>query len=101
MKRTKVKALSNRNRVSNLGNDKAKIKAKGSAKVKDKAKVMNNGVVILELNSRIKVKTKKGSRRKTVLNSSLKAKIWELSSLPILSGTSLRRSAGRLGVKVK
>lgn len=64
MKRTKVKALSNTNRVSNLGNAKAKakIKAEGSARVK----VMNNGVADPARNSKMKVKTKKGSRRKTV-----------------------------------
>jgi len=68
MKRTKVKALSNTNRVSNLGN--AKIKTKGNAKAKAKGsarvKVMNNGVADPARNSKMKVKTKKGSRRKTV-----------------------------------
>jgi len=72
MKRTKVKALSNTNRVSNLGN--AKIKTKGNAKAKAKikakgsarVKVMNNGVADPARNSKMKVKTKKGSRRKTV-----------------------------------
>ncbi len=68
MKRTKVRALSSRSSPD---------KVEDRVKARDRAKAMSNGVATPEVNSRMKVKTKKENRRKVNSNSSQR-KIREL-----------------------
>src|SRR2546427_10266910 len=82
MKRTKVRALSSRSspdkvedRIRVRVKVKVKVKAKDRAKVR--AKAMSNGVATPEVNSRMKVKTKRENKRNVNSNSSQR-KIREL-----------------------
>src|SRR2546423_1834877 len=72
MKRTKVKALSSKSRVSSQ--DKVRDRAKVKNRVKVRAKVTSNGVATPEVNSRMKVK-KKENRRNTPIRTAPQRKI--------------------------